>query len=31
MIMLPHSVDHSDLDSMSRLTSLMHNRVVLIG
>ena len=31
MITLPHSVDHSDLDSISRLTSLVHIRVVLIG
>ena len=28
---LPHSVDRSDLDSISRLTSLVHIRVVLIG
>ena len=27
--MLPHSVDQSDLDSISRLTSLVHFRVVL--
>ena len=31
VIALPHSVDHSDLDSISRLTSLVYIRVVLIG
>ena len=31
MIMLSHSVDHSDLDSISRLISLVYIRVVLIG
>ena len=28
---IPHSVGHNDLDSISRLTSLVHIRVVLIG
>ena len=31
VITFPHSVDYSDLDSISRLTSLVYFRVVLIG
>ena len=31
IITLPHSVDHSDLDSISRLTSLVYLRVVDAG
>ena len=29
VITFPHSVDHGDLDSITRLTSLEHIRVVL--
>ena len=31
IITLPQNMDHSDLDYISRLTSLVHIRVVLIG
>ena len=31
VITFPHSVDHGDLNSITRLTSLEHIRVVLIG
>ena len=31
MITRPHSVDHSDIDYISRLTFLEHIRVVLIS
>ena len=31
VITFPHSVDHGDLDSITRLTSLDHIRIGLIG